>query len=73
MDNFFNSKKFILFCLVLLLCVALLGCAKPKPKVDEQKLGAIGNMLGCMFNPSLCEKGKVSEDQDEDWNEVDEK
>jgi hypothetical protein len=73
MDNFFNSKKFILFCLVLLLCVALFGCAKPKPKVDEQKLGAIGNMLGCMFNPSLCEKGKVSEDQDEDWNEVDEK
>lgn len=70
MDNFFNSKRFVIFCVALLLCVSLLGCAKPKQKVDEQKLGAIGNMLGCMFNPSLCEKGKVPKDEDEEWNEL---
>jgi|TARA_B100001094_G_scaffold44792_1_gene39669 hypothetical protein len=70
MDNFLNSKKFILLLAFLLLCAGLFGCAKPTAKVDEQKLGAIGNMLGCMFNPSLCEKGKVPKDDEEEWNEI---
>ncbi len=78
MDNFFNSKKFVIFCVVLLLCVALVGCAKPKPKIDENKLGAIGNMIGCMFNPSLCETREIPKDdlrnppidEEEEWNKV---
>ena len=76
MDNFFNSKRFVIFCVALLLCVSLLGCAKPKQKVDEQKLGAIGNMLGCMFNPSLCEKGEPQTEQPDDekeWDAIEEK
>ena len=56
----------------MLLCAGLSGCAKPKPKVDENKLGAIGNMLGCMFNPSLCEKGKTPADDEEEWNDISE-
>ena len=76
MDNFLNSKKFIFLLAVMLLCAGLSGCAKPKPKVDENKLGAIGNMLGCMFNPSLCEKGESTSDQTEDekeWDAIEEK
>jgi cytochrome c556 len=72
MDNFLNSKKFIFLLAVMLLCAGLSGCAKPKPKVDENKLGAIGNMLGCMFNPSLCEKGKTPADDEEEWNDISE-
>ena len=72
MDNFLNSKKFIFLLAVMLLCAGLSGCAKPKPKVDEKKLGAIGNMLGCMFNPSLCEKGKTPADDEEEWNDISE-
>ena len=72
MDNFLNSKKFIFLLAVMLLCAGLSGCAKPKPKVDENKLGAIGNMLGCMFNPSLCENGKTPADDEEERNDISE-
>ena len=49
---------------------------KEKPKIDENKLGAIGNMLGCMFNPSLCEKGEPQTEQPDDekeWDAIEEK
>ena len=74
--EFFNSKKFIAFMFIVLLCASISGCAKPKPKIDENKLGAIGNMLGCMFNHSLCEKRESQTEQPDDekeWVAIEEK
>ena len=57
---------------ILLVCAALSGCAKPK-QIETQgpkqptTLESIGRMdeiaiaLGCMFNPSACKKEKVEE------------
>ena len=52
---------------VVLVCAALSGCAKPKvletqgPKQPTTletigKLEAISNVLGCMFDPTHCQR-----------------
>lgn len=77
--EYFNSKKFIMILVILLVCAALSGCAKPKqietqgPK-QPSTLESIGRMdeiaiaLGCMFNPSACEKENIKDKPHEGEN-----
>ena len=71
MDNFLNSKKFIMLMVLLLICISIFGCAKPTQKIQTEpekkvpteletigKLEAIGTVLGCMFDPAPCEEKK---------------
>ena len=78
MDKLLNSKKFVLFLVILIICLGLLGCAKPNVDGNKKEhtvvdsignMGAIGKALGCMFGSSdpICDK--KSKDLDEDWNE----
>tara|TARA_B100000575_G_scaffold264058_1_gene239621 strand:+ start:855 stop:1094 length:240 start_codon:yes stop_codon:yes gene_type:complete len=64
--EFFNSKKFILLIVVILVVGGLTGCAKKHVEMDHPKqpttletigkLDAIANVLGCMFDPTPCQK-----------------
>ena len=64
--EFFNSKKFILLIVVILVVGGLTGCAKKHVEMDHPKqpttletigkLDAIANVLGCMFDPGPCQK-----------------
>ena len=83
MDKLLNSKKFVLFLIILIICLGLLGCAKPNVDGNKKEhtvvdsignMGAIGKALGCMFgsNDPICDKPNTNEDTDEEWQEVDE-
>ena len=64
--EFFNSKKFILLIVVILIVGGLTGCAKKHVEMNHPKqpttletigkLDAIANVLGCMFDPTPCQK-----------------
>jgi len=62
MADFFNSKKFIIILVVLLICIGLFGCGQkqlnlqePEPEQKVTTIDTIGRMdgiigvLGCMF------------------------
>ena len=69
--EFFNSKKFILLIVVILVVGGLTGCAKKHVEMDHPKqpttletigkLDAIANVLGCMFDPTPCQKKSEEE------------
>ena len=69
--EFFNSKKFILLIVVILIVGGLSGCAKKHVEMDHPKqpttletigkLDAIGYVLGCMFDPTPCQKKSEEE------------
>ena len=69
--EFFNSKKFILLIVVILIVGGLTGCAKKHVEMDYPKqpttletigkLDAIANVLGCMFDPTPCQKKSEEE------------
>ena len=69
--DFFNSKKFILLIVVILIVGGLTGCAKKHVEMDHPKqpttletigkLDAIANVLGCMFDPTPCQKKSEEE------------
>ena len=78
MDNFLNSKKFIMLMVLLLICISIFGCAKPTQKIQIEpekkvpteletigKLEAIGTVLGCMFDPAPCEEKKKQAETEE--------
>ena len=69
--EFFNSKKFILLMVVILIVGGLSGCAKKHVEMDHPKqpttletigkLDAIAEVLGCMFDPTPCQKKSEEE------------
>ena len=66
----------------MIVCLGMLGCAKPKVNADPKKhttidtigkLDSIANILGCMFGSSdpICDKKSSAQDNDEEWNDLD--
>ena len=85
MSEFLNSKKFIGILILLIICLGVFGCAKPKINSEQPtkktititdsigNMGAIGKALGCMFGSKdpICDKKNVDEQSEEDWNKTD--
>ena len=66
----------------MIVCLGMLGYAKPKVNADPKKhttidtigkLDSIANVLGCMFGSSdpICDKKSSVQDNDEEWNDLD--
>ena len=65
------ERKIILLLILILIGIGLSGCAKPQVKHDQPKqpttietigkLDAIANVLGCMFDPTPCQKKSKEE------------
>jgi hypothetical protein len=79
--EFLNSKKFIWIMIIMIVCLGLFGCAKPKINADQNKhttidtigkLDSIANVLGCMFGSTdpICDKKSSTQDSDEDWKDL---
>ena len=71
--EYFNTKQFMAILIIVLCSCALFGCAKKEIAADHPKqpttletigqLGAIANVIGCMFDPTPCqEKSKEQKD-----------
>ena len=66
------EKWIIMCCVLILIMVGVVGCAKPQVMHDQPKqpttletigkLDAIANVLGCMFDPTPCQE-KSKEDK----------
>ena len=59
----------------MIILVSLAACAKPSKEYKPGPFGvvvdhaeSVGTMIGCMFNPKICEEHF----QDQDWEKVDE-
>ena len=73
----FNSKKFIVLMLLVLMCVGISGCANKKVDVVQgpsqgsdldsiAKMKSIGAVIGCIFAPADEECKKLKENKIED-------
>lgn len=67
-------ERYIIVLLMIIL-VSLAACAKPSKEYKPGPFGvvvdhaeSVGTMIGCMFNPKICEEHF----QDQDWEKVDE-
>ena len=84
MDNFLNSKKFIVLMVLLIVCLGVFGCGVktiktelPKGEESKQpttletigKLEGIAFVLGCMFDPTPCQEKKELENTEEKNND----
>jgi hypothetical protein len=67
--------------IIMIVCLGLFGCAKPKINADQNKhttidtigkLDSIANVLGCMFGSTdpICDKKSSTQDSDEDWKDL---
>ena len=62
------ERKIIILLVLILIGLGISGCVKPQVKHDHPKqpttletiakLDAIGKVLGCMFDPTPCQKKK---------------
>ncbi len=69
--EFFNSRKFILLLVLVMVVLMFNSCAKKHVEKDHPKqpttletigkLDAIANVLGCMFDPTPCQERKKEE------------
>ena len=66
-------EKYIIVLLVIIL-ISLAACAKPQKEYEPGPFGAVfdhaesvGTMIGCMFNPKVCQEAL----EDKDWEKVD--
>jgi hypothetical protein len=72
---FMDSKleKYII-ALLLIILISLAACAKPAKEYKPGPFGvvvdhaeSVGTMIGCMFNPKVCQEAL----EDKDWEKVD--
>ena len=72
------ERYVILGLLLTILVLGVWGCAnKPVTKSKQPSVydGSLGLMLGCIFDPSECDKIKKNAEQEEitkEWEEIDE-
>ena len=71
--EYFNSKQFVAILIIVFCLLAFTGCANKHIAADQPKqpttletigkLDAIAHVLGCMFDPTPCQK-KSKEEKD---------